>query len=717
MSHPPASPAWAALLGSARVVGIVLSIGLAASFLGLYLTLAERSREEAVADSRRDVAGITATVTDQLSRIVETTDIVLLELGRQLQETGRPWDADTIGLRLRQLPHLRALLVTDRAGRVRFSTVESLVGLDLGNRAWAGPALRGEQRVMIGAPEPGRFPGPPGPSVQQARRWTIPLARPAGTGNAGAVVALINPDHLIEIGQRIASTFEVTVRFHGLDGTLLAESSGSADAVGQRNAGAWMFRDFLPRLDSGLQRGPDSAGHDGVAGFGVTTSGAVVVEVAKHIDAVLEPAVVRATELAIGIGIVAGSTLLFVLLLVVFGIAFSRQQQAARDAERQRSDSEREAAMLRASRAEVERLLGGLPAIAFHVEVGAGGGAIAYRRIGGNVEQVTGWPGHALRHPQDWAARMAPGGAAEPFDQFIDRVRLQGQASRELRLRQPDGGWRWLRTVAMVLGHGEDGAAEIVGYTSDITTEHESAVRLATAGRLASLGEMATGLAHELRQPLTIMSLAAQNLRKALDAGRMDAARPRADRIVEQAERAGNIIEHLRRFARGSEDGAAPEPVSVETAVQGALTLVAGTLRDADIRLDIRLGDPPPVVMGHLVGIEQVLVNLLVNASHALQARGPETERRITLEAIRRDDQVAVEVRDTGGGIPAHVLARMFEPFVTTKDPDKGTGLGLSICHGLVAGMGGTITARNEAAGAVFTITLRAAPVEAQAAA
>jgi C4-dicarboxylate-specific signal transduction histidine kinase len=252
---------------------------------------------------------------------------------------------------------------------------------------------------------------------------------------------------------------------------------------------------------------------------------------------------------------------------------------------------------------------------------------------------------------------------------------------------------------------------EIVGYTADVSAERERAGQLAAAGRLASLGEMATGLAHELRQPLTIMSLAAQNLQKALDSGRLSAARQRIERIVEQSARAGNIIEHLRRFARGSDEAAPPEPVPLDSAVEGAMTLVGGSLRDAGVAVSVELGAPSPVVMGHLVALEQVLVNLLMNACHAMEEL-PEGRPRhiaIALGATPPEGRVELLLRDTGGGIAPKVLARIFEPFVTTKGVDKGTGLGLSICHGLVKAMGGGIAARNEGEGAVFTITLREA--------
>jgi C4-dicarboxylate-specific signal transduction histidine kinase len=221
---------------------------------------------------------------------------------------------------------------------------------------------------------------------------------------------------------------------------------------------------------------------------------------------------------------------------------------------------------------------------------------------------------------------------------------------------------------------------------------------------------MATGLAHELRQPLTIMSLAAQNLQKLLAAGKTEGITQRVQRIVDQSARAGNIIEHLRRFARGSDQGEPPGPVALGDAVEGAMTLVGGSLRDAEVELVVDIPSTAPDVLGHLVGLEQVLVNLTMNACHALEARPPGLPRRITigLGDAAPEGMVEIQVRDTGGGIAPQVMSRLFEPFVTTKGAEKGTGLGLSICHGLISAMGGTIRATNQAEGAVFSITLKA---------
>lgn len=248
----------------------------------------------------------------------------------------------------------------------------------------------------------------------------------------------------------------------------------------------------------------------------------------------------------------------------------------------------------------------------------------------------------------------------------------------------------------------------------DVTAERAADARAAAAGRLTSLGEMAAGLAHELKQPLTAIALAADNARRAAERGDTAATLVRLGRIADQAARGGLLIDHLRRFARGGEGGDANASATLPAAVEGVLTLFGGALREACIDVSLFLPADLPAVRGDGMALEQVLLNLLANARDALSSRGCASNPRITLAArIAEPGRVLVEVSDNAGGIPEVVMARLFQPFVTTKGPDRGTGLGLSICHGLVTSMGGTIEAENGAEGAVFRISLEIAQPEA----
>ena len=367
----------------------------------------------------------------------------------------------------------------------------------------------------------------------------------------------------------------------------------------------------------------------------------------------------------------------------------------------------REATALRAGRAEVERLHAALPALIYLREVAADGGSrLLYR--GGDIETVTGWPADTFAGVDSLRPWVDLEGA--DYHVFMASVLRDGGATVEYRLRQPDGSWRWMRSRGRRLMRRPDDGGEVVGYILDITTERAAETRALTAARLASLGEMAAGLAHEIKQPLQSISLAAEIAQLAIRRHDTAEAERRLDRIVEQTQRSADLLDRLRRFARGAEGATTLEDVPLAAVVEGTLSLVSSVLRDASIVVEVALGDPPPVVRGQAVLLEQVLSNLLLNARDALATRPAGAPRRISIAATPGPDgMVQLTVGDTGGGIAPEVMARLFEPFVTTKGPDKGTGLGLSICHGLVKGMGGSIEARNDDTGAVFTIRLHAA--------
>lgn len=376
----------------------------------------------------------------------------------------------------------------------------------------------------------------------------------------------------------------------------------------------------------------------------------------------------------------------------------------------------RREAALQAGRREVERLHAGLPAIVFLSRITIARDVLHIERIyrGGDTLVVFGWGVADLAGVTDLQgiSDYGDGSLVAHYRKTIEA----GEHRWEWRIRRKDGGWSWIRTRARLLAILPCGGAEVVGYNLNIDRVREAEARAMSAARLASLGEMAGGLAHEIRQPLQSISLAAEVAQIKLREGDIAAASKRLDWIVDQTQRTSDLIESLRRFARGAEDEAERQPVCVVTAIEAALELMRGSLRDARIEVEIATPDPQIQVHGQSVLIEQVLSNLLLNARDALAGRPAEAPRRIRIEvASGPGTTVRLVLSDTGGGIAEAVLPRLFEPFVTTKGPDKGTGIGLSICHGLVKGMGGSIEAWNDADGAVFTITLPAAGVDAAA--
>lgn len=328
--------------------------------------------------------------------------------------------------------------------------------------------------------------------------------------------------------------------------------------------------------------------------------------------------------------------------------------------------------------------------------------------ISESIERIVGYSVTEARAPGWFVSVIDPEHAPLQADQMQRLLRLEPVVS-EYRLRTRSGDWIWVsETVSPAARPEADGSVRVVGYMTDITSLKERTLQLQQAARLALLGEMAAGMAHELRQPLTGISFAAQNAAMALDRNQMDSVRVRLGRIQEQTERASAIIEHLRLFGRGDDERADLVPVAVDRLVDGALSLVGEALRLDSVTVVSALGAPLPLILGHQARLEQVLVNLLLNARDQLVLNRPTGSRRITIAAERPGAGrfVVLSVGDNGGGIPPDLLPRLFQPFVTTKLAEKGTGLGLSICHGIVSKMGGTIDARNDADGAVFVLTL-----------
>lgn len=376
-----------------------------------------------------------------------------------------------------------------------------------------------------------------------------------------------------------------------------------------------------------------------------------------------------------------------------------------RAAEMQR---QREIAALREGRAEIDRLLKDLPAVVFLREIQPDGRS---RRLfrGGDIERVFGWPAATLDALDDLSELAVDLTDAQRMIFYQDTT-PDALLSLEYQIRLPDGGTKWVRASGRILEQRPDGSALGVGHITDIQDLRNAEARATNAARLASLGEMAAGLAHELRQPLAIVSMAAQNALDDITAGDMAAAQARLTRIVCQNQRASDIIENLRRFAMGAQETGATEPVALQEAVERALTLVGRQLQRGGVQVDQAITTPAPVALAWPGAIEQVLVNLLSNANDALASR-PAGTRRVQIEAATAPGagSVRLKVSDTGGGVSPAILPRLFQPFVTTKATDRGTGLGLAICHGMIRALGGTIEVENQNEGAVFTIVLPAA--------
>jgi histidine kinase len=256
----------------------------------------------------------------------------------------------------------------------------------------------------------------------------------------------------------------------------------------------------------------------------------------------------------------------------------------------------------------------------------------------------------------------------------------------------------------------------------DITDRLKDELKLIQAGKMATLGEMATGVAHELNQPLAVLKTASNYfLRKA------SKHEPIPDEILNTMaaemdsyiNRASHIINHLRQFGRKSD--LALEPVQVNTVLHQAFDMFSQQLKLREIEVQWNLDESLPEIQAEPGMLEQVFINLLLNARDAIEEKWrssdppPQQPKAITIKSFQRDRQVVIEVSDTGIGIPASVRSKIFEPFYTTKKVGEGTGIGLSISYGIIKDFGGTIQVQSDPGqGACFTIRFPSGPVDEQ---
>jgi len=248
--------------------------------------------------------------------------------------------------------------------------------------------------------------------------------------------------------------------------------------------------------------------------------------------------------------------------------------------------------------------------------------------------------------------------------------------------------------------------------TSDITKRLETEEQLTQASKLATLGEMATGVAHELNQPLSVIKTVSSFFIKKIKSGQEIQPKTLNDMLAKvdsNVDRATKIITHMRLFARKSE--VCLVECRVTDPLDRAFDIFTQQLRVRGIEVNREYAPDLPPIMADPDRLEQVFINLLINARDAIEERweGRDVEpgdKRITVTSRFENGQVMVEVRDTGTGIDKAHRDKIFDPFFTTKEVGKGTGLGLSISYGIVKDCGGEIRmGPDEGPGASFIVT------------
>jgi C4-dicarboxylate-specific signal transduction histidine kinase len=239
----------------------------------------------------------------------------------------------------------------------------------------------------------------------------------------------------------------------------------------------------------------------------------------------------------------------------------------------------------------------------------------------------------------------------------------------------------------------------------------EKEAQLIQASKLATLGTLASGMAHELTQPLNVIQVASDFFLKKIKKGEQiseDELKTLAEEIDGNVDRASKVIKHMRDFARQSD--LTRVRVNVNEPIKDVFKVIGQQLRVHQIKVELDLDQNLPHIMADHNRLEQVFINLVTNAMYAMDDKGlrwgdKKWQRLLHIRTFPADGHVVVTVSDTGKGIPREIIDKIFEPFFTTREVGQGTGLGMSISYRIISDYGGTIEVASEVdVGTTFTL-------------
>jgi len=281
----------------------------------------------------------------------------------------------------------------------------------------------------------------------------------------------------------------------------------------------------------------------------------------------------------------------------------------------------------------------------------------------------------------------------------------QSFASAEYSVRHRDGSFRTMRAAGSQLVDADAKISGVIISVRDITVERKLEQQIVQSERLAAMGAMIGGVAHELNNPLTSIMGVSELLQ---DTETNETSRKQLAMLQQQARRAAEIVQNLTYFSRPPAPG--KSRINLVEVVERTLNLHAYSLRKNNVTVDFLKQAGMPYALGDPHQLMQVFLNLILNAEHAIRDARDKGTLRIRLG--KGHDSVWVSFHDDGPGITKENLPNIFDPFYTTKRPGRGTGLGLSICKSVMKEHKGSIEAANSPdGGAVFTVTLPVSPV------
>jgi PAS domain S-box-containing protein len=314
-------------------------------------------------------------------------------------------------------------------------------------------------------------------------------------------------------------------------------------------------------------------------------------------------------------------------------------------------------------------------------------------------ERLFGWTAEEVigrKLPREMTPDDERASSMARIERTLGGATVEGDRVRRLT---KSGETRWIDIYAAPLQDRAGRPIGVVGQLIDVTDRVELEAQLLEAQKMAVVGLLASGLAHDFNNTLAVASGFATLIEETSTDSEIQAD---ARAILDVVERARGVLRQLLSFARPAENSS--RPVDVRLVVEGLLPLLR-QLIGPEIRIDTELADEPMIARLDAGQLDQALINLAVNARDAMPRGG-----RLTIAVTpvgRRGSSIEIAVRDSGSGIPPEIQARMFEPLFTTKEPGDGSGLGLSMVRGFAAAAGGDVAVESTLGrGSTFSIRL-----------
>jgi PAS domain S-box-containing protein len=311
-------------------------------------------------------------------------------------------------------------------------------------------------------------------------------------------------------------------------------------------------------------------------------------------------------------------------------------------------------------------------------------------------------------HPAEWQKLIFEEDLKVALKNYELHVATRGEHPfwQEARYKHKDGSTVWVVCQGKVIEWGENGQPiRMIGSHTDVTNLKKAQMRLSESAKLASLGEMAGGIAHEINNPLAIISVSNELIRNIIDNSSSDLRqqlKKPVDTIGATVERISGIISGMRQLL-GSESKKSFQRCGVESILNQTLCLCSEKIKSKSIGLKID-NKSKDYIMGNVTQLSQVILNLIQNSIHAVEQQPQNREIQIKVESV--ESLVKIIISDSGPGVVESNRGRIFEPFFTTKEVGEGTGLGLSISREIVKNHGGTLYLDSSQSITTFVIEL-----------